>query len=201
MPGVTEGAIRELIVSDGGSTDATLEIAEGSGAELVSGGPGRGGQLARGAAAAKGDWLLFLHADTHLAGPWLDGLEAAMETPGKAGYFPLRFRAAGTAPRVVAGWANLRSRVFVLPYGDQGLFISRRLYDEIGGFPDIPLMEDVALARALKGRVSAMAGEARTSAERYEAHGWARRGGRNLLILARYLAGADPEELARAYRR
>ncbi len=201
LPGLTAGLIHELIFSDGGSADSTLDIAEEVGAAVVSGPPGRGGQLARGVAASSGSWVLVLHADTHLTGDWVQALAGHMAgSPDLAGYFPLRFRTAGIGAAWTAGWANWRSRVLGLPYGDQGLFLSRRLYDGTGGYPDIPLMEDVALARRLKGRLRALDGLAETSAARYEAEGWTIRGAKNLGLLARYLAGADPERLARRYR-
>lgn len=202
MEGVEAGLVREMVVSDGGSDDATLVIAEALGAHLVSGAPGRGGQLARGAEAARGEWLLFLHADTHLAEGWSRAVQDHMQNhPDRAGYFRLAFRTAGPAPCLVAGWANLRSKLFALPYGDQGLLISRALYDEIGGYPAIALMEDVAMARALRGRLKTLHSTARTSATRYEREGWLRRGARNLGTLTRYLLGASPERLARRYHR
>jgi hypothetical protein len=199
--GLEAGLIRELIISDGGSRDATRAIAEAAGAVWVEGPPGRGGQLARGAATAGGEWLLFLHADTQLAPGWTQAAVAHMRHhAGKAGWFRLRFRARGPAPRIVAGWANLRSRLFGLPYGDQGLLISRALYGSVGGFPAIPLMEDVALARTLgRGRLRALDAEALTSAARYEAEGWLRRGARNLSTLLSFLLGTDAESLARRY--
>ena len=201
MAGVEAGLIAELVISDGGSTDATLVIAEAAGAQIVTGPAGRGGQLARGAAAARGEWLLLLHADSWLGPDWVEAAGAHLAQAGhRAGYFRLAFRAPGFAARVVAGWANLRSRLFGLPYGDQGLLISRSLLEEVGGIPDLPLMEDVALARALRGRLSALQGEARTSADRYLREGWLRRGARNLWLLVRFALGADPERLARAYR-
>ncbi|WHZ37664.1 TIGR04283 family arsenosugar biosynthesis glycosyltransferase [Sagittula sp. MA-2] len=197
--GLTEGLIRELIVSDGGSTDATLDIADAAGATIVTGPASRGGQLRRGAVRARADWLMVLHADTVLGQGWTRPVAEAIRH-GQAGYFTLRFDATGLAPRVVAGWANLRARSFGLPYGDQGLLMPKALYDEVGGYPDIPLMEDVALARALKGRLKPLDVIATTSAERYRRQGWIVRGGRNLSTLTRYLAGADPEALARRYR-
>lgn len=101
---------------------------------------------------------------------------------------------------LVAGWANLRSRMLGLPYGDQGLLVPRHTYQAAGGFPDQPLMEDVALVRALP-KVTVLNTRAFTSAERYERAGWIRRGARNLWTLLRYFLGADPQALAQTYRR
>ncbi|KMW58421.1 Glycosyl transferase, group 2 family protein [Candidatus Rhodobacter oscarellae] len=200
--GLEAGLIRELVISDGGSADATRKVAEQAGAVWVTGAAGRGGQLRRGVEASGGDWVLVVHADTWLAPGWAEqALRHINSAPDKAGYFRLEFRAQGLAPALVAGWANLRARRFGLPYGDQGLLIARALYDEVGGYADIPLMEDVALARALRGRLLALPGRALTDAERYQREGWLRRGARNLWTLARYLLGADPARLARGYNR
>jgi len=200
MEGLSAGVIREVIISDGGSSDATKRIAEDAGAVWVEGAPSRGGQLRRGAEAAGGDWLLFLHADTELSAGWCNAVEAHLSS-GQAGYGRLRFSEGGFAGAFVAGWANLRSRLFGLPYGDQTLLVPTSLYNQIGGFQDIPLMEDVAMARALKGRLAPLGYTALTSAARYERDGWLRRGRRNLWILTRYLFGASPEQLAADYRR
>ena len=196
--GLEAGVIRELVISDGGSQDATRAIADEAGALLVEGDASRGGQLRRGARAASGEWLLFLHADTVLPPDWPAIVKAQMAT-GRPGYFRLRFDAKGIAPVLVAAWANLRARLFHLPYGDQGLLISRQDYDTVGGYRDIPLMEDVAMARALGRRLCVMPGTVITSAARYQRDGWLRRGARNLGLLLRYLAGADPARLARRY--
>jgi len=199
MEGVESGVLREVVVSDGGSSDGTCALAEEAGAVLVSGAAGRGGQLARGADAAGGTWLLFLHADTVLAAGWAECVMAHMARDQRAAYFKLRFAAQGFWPWFVAGWANLRSRLFGLPYGDQGLLISRELYDAVGGFADMALMEDVAMARRLKGQLRGLPMQAVTSAARYQQAGWARQSARNLWRLLRYLAGVDPERLRRGY--
>jgi len=102
--------------------------------------------------------------------------------------------------RVVAAWANLRSRVFGLPYGDQALLIRRSDYAAAGGYPDQELMEDIAFVRRLNGLVELPAC-AHTSAARYQQQGWLRRGGRNLLLQGRYILGADPGDLARSYKK
>lgn len=201
-PAILDPILTEVIFADGGSHDDTEEIAEATGARFIRASRGRGAQLRAGTAVARGEWLLFLHADTRLSDDWVDAARAHMsERPDVAGWFRLRFAADGAAPRLIAGWANLRSRLG-LPYGDQGLLIHRALYAEVGGFPEAPLMEDVAIARALgPRRLSALGAVATTSAERYERNGWLRQGARNLTTLARYTLGASPEALARSYNR
>lgn len=198
MEGVEAGLIRELVVTDGGSKDATLTIADEVGAEIVTGPPSRGGQLRRGAAAAQGDWILVVHADTILPAGWAALVAAQLET-GRPACFRLSFDKGGLAAGFVAGWANLRTRLFRLPYGDQGLLISMRDYRAVGGYRDIPLMEDVAIARALGRRLVMLPMAVRTSAARYQRDGWLRRGARNLSLLLRYFAGVAPERLARRY--
>lgn len=201
MEGLAAGLIRELVISDGGSADATRAIAQAAGAEWISGAPSRGGQLRRGCAAAQGEWLLVLHADTHLEPGWAAAVSRHLqEGQGAAACFRLRFRARGLMPAWVAGWANLRSRLFGLPYGDQGLLIRRADYEAAGGYPDQPLMEDVALTQRLSG-LTMLPSAALTSAARYQRAGWLRRGGRNLWTLARYFLGAAPEKLANSYRK
>ena len=197
VEGLDAGLVTELIVSDGGSEDGTAVLADAWGATVIDGPASRGGQLRRGCAAARGPWLLVLHADTVLQPGWTDAVRTHL-TGSQAGYFQLRFDRGG---RLVAGWANLRSRWFGLPYGDQGLLLSRMLYERTGGYRDIPLMEDVAMARALRGYLQPLESVAQTSAARYRAQGWIRRGARNLTLLAQFLLGADPARLAQRYRR
>lgn len=199
MEGLDAGLIRELIVSDGGSTDATGAIAQAWGAEVLESASSRGGQLRRGCEAAKADWLLVLHADTVLSAGWAKVITGHL-TGNSAGWFQLAFDQGGVPGRFVAGWANLRSRMG-LPYGDQGLILPRTLYDAVGGYPDQPLMEDVALARALKGQLTRLPIIAVTSAAKYQSQGWLRRGGRNLWTLFQYFCGRSPTTLALAYRR
>jgi rSAM/selenodomain-associated transferase 2 len=200
IEGVEAGLIRELIASDGGSIDEAERIADDIGAVWVSGAASRGGQLLRGCMAAQGDWLLILHADTQLKAGWSDVAAAHLDR-ADAGYFKLQFATGGMPAMIVAGWANIRSRLFGLPYGDQGLLISRDLYDAVGGYRDIPLMEDVAMARALKGRLVGLDARAVTSADKYVRGGWLTRGSRNLWTLISYFAGVPVEKLAAAYRK
>jgi len=199
MEGLVPGLIRELVITDGGSQDATQRIAESAGAQLIHGPASRGGQLQRGCTAARGDWLLVLHADTQLEPGWSAVVSRHLQQgQDRAAYFRLGFRARGVMPFVVAGWANLRSGLFGLPYGDQALLIRRSDYEAAGGYPDQPLMEDVALVRRLRG-LTQLPICALTSATRYQQQGWLRRGAKNLWLLVRYFSGAKPETLARSY--
>ncbi|MEM7521272.1 MAG: TIGR04283 family arsenosugar biosynthesis glycosyltransferase [Pseudomonadota bacterium] len=200
MEGLEAGVIRELIVVDGGSGDTTPALAQAWGADVIEAAPSRGGQLRKGCAAARGDWLLVLHADTVLAPGWARHVRNHIARSHEAAWFKLRFDSEGVAARFVAAWANLRSR-FGLPYGDQGLLIPMALYHQVGGYRDIPLMEDVALARALRGKMRGLPGIAVTSAAKYVSQGWFRRGSRNLWTLLRYFLGADTGQLGVQYRR
>lgn len=201
MPGLETGLIREVIIADGGSLDATKALAEVSGANFVSADTGRGIQLAGGAGAARGSWLLFLHADTALAHDWAEAVQRHIDTaPGKAAAFTLAYRSDAKQARWLEKRANARARRMGLPYGDQGLLISRALYDEIGGYDDVPLMEDVMLVRRIgKHRLAFLKAQARTSAAKYERDGWRRRSWHNAWLLTRFLLGASPEKLAKHY--
>ena len=195
--------IGEIIISDGGSGDATVMIARRFAAEIVPGPAGRGGQLGRGAAAATGTWLLFLHADTKLGPGWEKSVRAHLaRSADRAACFRLRFQDAGLWPAIFARWANFRTRMFGLPYGDQGLLIRRDLLDEIGGYPDLPLMEDVAIARALgRRRIRLLGTVAITCGDRFARHGWLRQGLRNMVTLYLYFRGVPPERLVVRYHR
>ena len=204
VPAAVDGLVREVIVSDGGSSDATLNIAEAAGARIVKGAKGRGGQLRRGADTARGDWLLFLHADTRLDPSWTEEAGALMAAPDRAGVFTLRFDSDHPLAKLVAGGAMARTRLFKAPYGDQGLLISRALYDRVGGFSDQPLFEDVDIIDRLvriEGRrvLKVMNAAAVTSAERYQTQGYGACVARNFLCLAMYRLGFSPERIAKVY--
>lgn len=201
MEAVAEGLIREVIFTDGGSQDKTLEIAEACGALLVSGPASRGGQLKRGCAVANGEWLLVLHADTCLKPGWAQVVSAHIKDKNSpVACFRLTFDSPVFAASLVAGWANWRSRWFGLPYGDQGLLIRSDHYQNCGGFNDQPLMEDVDLVRRV-GRITILTAVASTSAEKYLREGWITRGFRNLTVLLRYFLGVSPEKLSRIYQK
>ncbi len=187
--------IREIIVVDGGSTDTTLQCT--GAAMVINTQAGRGGQLRAGIAAASGDFLLLLHADTCLSADWPNAVAAAH--PEMAWYFRLRLDSPRWLARMIEKMVALRCHVLRLPYGDQGLLISRALLDQIGGMPDLPLMEDVVLARRLRGRLRPLPATATTSALKYERDGWLRRPLRNLLCLTLYFAGVPPGKIRKIY--
>lgn len=202
MPGLEAGLIREVLVVDGGSADRTQEIADRTGANfIVSDRPGRAHQLRLGAEQARGEWLLFLHADTALSRDWAERALAHLQRgPAQAAAFSLVFRSDHPMAKTVARRANQRARALGLPYGDQGLLISRRLYDEVGGYEDTVFMEDVLLVRAIgKKRLTILQAEAHTSAAKYERDGWRKRSWQNAWLITRFLLGASPTKLAKAY--
>lgn len=203
VPGLRAGMVTELIVSDGGSADDTVDIALGSGATIVTGEASRGGQLRRGAEAARGEWLLFLHADTRLEVGWEEECASLIDSNfASAAAFSFAFTTSGIAQSLVAFGANFRARVFGLPYGDQGLFVSRKTYADTGGYADQKLMEDVDLVdrvKAKSGAVRILKSRAYTSPARYEKQGYGRRVLRNLTCLLRYRTGTPADVIAAAY--
>ncbi len=194
----------EAIVVDGGSRDATAAAAAAAGARVIAAAPPRAVQMNAGAAAARGRLLLFLHADTRLPPGYAAEIRRTLARPTTAaGAFRLGIDGAGRGLRLIAGAANLRARWLRLPYGDQGLFTTQELFWRAGGFPPLPIMEDVLLVRRLRrhGRVRLAPGRVRTSARRWLAIGLLRTWLVNQWILAAFALGASPERLAAWYRR
>jgi len=187
----------DVVVADGGSTDDTVAIAGRHGARVVRARKGRGAQLAAGARAARGDWLLFLHADTLPGSGWRAAVDHHMRRePDKAACFGFRLDDPGWQARLIE--RGVAARRF--PYGDQGLLVSRALYDRVGGYRPLALLEDVDLVRRIgRRRLRLLDAVATTSAERWRREGWLRRSGRNLGVMLLYRLGASPERLARLY--
>mgnify|MGYP003143718516 CR=1 FL=1 len=209
VPATVRGIVREVIVSDGGSTDKTADLADMAGATFVAGEKGRGTQLRRGAEEAKCDWLLFLHGDTVLSAGWEEEVAKFLEQVD-AGRFKGRKIAAafrfqlddfGAAARFLETMVALRCAIFHLPYGDQGLLIHRSFYKELQGYPDVPLMEDVSLVRRIGWRRMVMLRSAAvTSPARYHRDGYLKRSLKNLGILSLFFLFVPPRVLARLYR-
>lgn len=206
IPAVVEGVVREVIIVDGGSSDRTAAIAESSGADILTTRPGRGIQMAAGARRARFPWLLFLHADTVLAPGWereaaafIERVDAGSRDPAAAA-FSFALDDIGIAPRLLEGLVRLRSSVLRLPFGDQGLLIPRRLYDEIGGYKPVELMEDVDIVlRLRRSRMIMLRSQAVTSALRYRRDGYFKRALRNQLCLAMFFLKFPVSRIARVY--
>lgn len=193
--------VDEIIVVDGGSTDDSTSIASKLGARLVATSAGRGVQLQAGGEAARGEWLLFLHADTLLGKGWREVVaDHVRSNPHAAACFRLKLDDGAWQARVIERAVAMRVELLGLPYGDQGFLISRELYEQVGGFRSLALMEDVDLVRRVgRRRIRTLGVDALTSAERWRRDGWFRRSARNLSCLIFYLLGGSPERVARYY--
>ena len=194
----------EILIVDGGSVDGTADAARALGARVVTSTPGRGGQLAAGADESLGDWLLFLHADTRPGPGWRTVVNRFTAEPAnrfRAGYFAFALDDGAPEARRLEKVVAWRCRTFALPYGDQGLLIGREFYDTLGGFKDLPLMEDVEFVRRIsRHRLELLPAIAVTSAERYRRDGYFLRSARNLVCLSLYFLGVPPASLVGLYR-
>ena len=197
----------EIVVVDGSETDdAAMEALRTRYPHVtwLRSAPGRGLQMNEGARRARGRWLVFLHADTRLGDGCLDALRRIDGQPAIVGG---SFRFVLDSPVPQARWIErgvwLRVRIFDLPYGDQALFARRIVFQEMGGYRELPLMEDVEFVRRLRrrGRLAHVDVPAITSARRWELDGWLRRTVDNVLLTLLYFAGYPPERLARRYHR
>ena len=194
----------EILVVDGGSSDDTVQRALPLCDRILDAPRSRARQMNAGAQAARGDVLWFLHADTRASARVSDALLAVLGRPQTAwGRFDVRLSGAHPLLRLVESLMNLRSRWTGIATGDQGIFVCRRLFERVGGFPDIPLMEDIALSRRLKQEAAPVCLRERlvTSSRRWEQRGVAR----TVLLMWRlrfaYWLGVSPERLAAQYQR
>ena len=197
---VRGGSVWEVIVASGRSTDRTREIARAFGATVVESAPGRGPQLAAGVAAATGDTLLFLHADTSLPLGFDDYIISVLDLPGvSAGAFRLVIDGEGRALRLIERLVNWRSRVRQMPYGDQAIFVPVDVLRAAGGVPDMPVMEDYVLIRRLRrmGRIGIAPAAVVTSARRWLGRGVWRTTMCNQLCVAAYRLGVSPARIVR----
>lgn len=197
------GGDLEVIVADGGSSDATLQIARRLGARTIRTAGGRARQMNAAAAAARGEILLFLHADTRLPVDFASMVRRILTEDGTvAGAFRLRIDASGWGFRVIESVANVRSRLLQTPYGDQALFMSREVFQAAGMFPEMPIMEDFVFVSRLrrKGRIALASGDALTSARRWRRLGLLRTTLVNWGMVCGYKLGIAPEHLEAWYR-
>jgi len=194
----------QVLVVDGGSTDATVHIARDAGAWVLEAPKGRALQMNAGAEAASGRALLFLHADTCLPQGYQIHVKRILSRPGvSAGAFRLGIRAPGVSMRIVEHIANLRSRFLQMPYGDQAIFLEKRIFQKVGGFPEIPIMEDFALMKRLAklGRIAPVPAAVSTSARRWLRMGVWRATWINQLVVAAYVLGFSPRRIQKFYQR
>jgi len=192
----------EIIVVDGHPERTTLPALRRPVVKLTSP-KGRAKQMNTGAAAANGDILLFLHADTMLPDHGIDAVFEVLESPDVVGgAFDLSIDAPGWGFRLIEWTASRRSRITKIPYGDQAIFLRRSVFEDLGGYSEIPLMEDVALMRTLKQKglpIVFIDRPVSTSARRWKQRGVIRGTLRNWVLISLYLLGVSPERLARHY--
>jgi uncharacterized protein len=204
LQSVRAGRPHEIILADGGSTDATRALAEAAGATVIQSKPGRARQMNAGAARATGNVILFLHADTLLPDGWSATAQEILARTGVvAGAFGFRIAGQFAGQRLVEWATNLRSRWLQKPYGDQAQFMRRAVFEELGGFADLPIMEDYELNQRLRkrGRIATTSLTAITSGRRWKKLGVARTTLINKIVIAGYHLGVCPKKLARLYRR
>lgn len=192
----------EVVVSDGGSTDGTVAVARELGACVVTGPPGRGGQLTRGAEATDAPLLLFLHADTRLPPDGIGRIREAVAGGAVGGGFLVRFDMGGARLRLGERLINLRTRLIRCPLGDQAHFVTREAFRALGGYRDWPILEDLDFALRLRryGRTTLIASPVTTAARRFVQQGVVRTVATNWLIWLLFFCGVSPHRLARLYR-
>ncbi len=201
LSGIAPDSRLDIVLVDGDADeDLARLVASRSDVRLVRTAPGRGLQMNAGASTARGEWLIFVHADSRLPPGWLDVFEA--RTIGvSGGWFRFALDDPAWQARVLERGTAWRVRIFRLPYGDQGIFVRRDVFAALGGYRDLPLMEDVEFVRRLvrAGPVTEVPLPLVTSARRWRRDGWFRRSTRNLILVGLYFAGVPARRLARWY--
>ncbi len=203
LVGVLDAQNVEVIVVDGGSHDDTIAIAQSLGVKVISAPAGRASQMNAGAAVATGNILLFLHADTRLpAGFDTLILQALQDSRTVGGAFELRIDAKLRGLRLIEKMVNMRSRWLSMPYGDQAIFLKATVFHEIGGFPNLPIMEDFELMRRLKhcGKITILPAAVLTSGRRWQKLGVVKTTLINQMVIVGYFLGVSPTRLVRWYR-
>lgn len=193
----------ETIVVDGGSQDETVNIAKSFGVDVICTTPGRASQMNAGAAIATGDILLFLHGDTILPANFDNLIRETLEDSKViAGAFEIKIDSQRLGVRLIERMVNLRSHFLSLPYGDQGIFITRAVFQDMGGFPNLPIMEDFELIRCLRkqGKIAIIPAPVMTSGRRWEKLGVVKTTVINQMIVIGYFLGIPPEQLVGWYR-
>ena len=194
----------EVILADGGSQDETVDLATRAGCRVITSKPGRARQQNLGADAATGDVLLFQHADNWLDKTALDQVRSALQNPRViAGAFRQQIPLPGRLYRYLEKGNAWRARCWGLPYGDQGIFLRRKLFEQVGGFPEVPLMEDVLLMQRIRRRQRPvlLAGPIHVDPRRWQRHGLVRQTLRNWTLLTALQFGVPADELANFYPR
>lgn len=203
VSGALAAGATEVIVVDGGSRDRTVAVCRALGVRVLASKPGRAKQMNAGARAAQGDILLFLHADTLLPHNFTTEVRRTCSNKNiAAGAFQLRIDQPGWGLRCIEAAANLRATLLRMPYGDQAIFLTGRMFEAVGGYEEVPLLEDVLLVNQLRkaGRIKISKAAVTTSARRWRRLGIFKTTLVNQLIMAAYLLGVSPQRLQHWYR-
>ena len=200
-----KGIFFEIIVIDGQSSDDSYKIAKRYTRQVYTAEPGRGYQLSMGALKSKGEWLLFLHSDSLLNEECLLRINEFISSPTnkyKAAVFKLKINNSNIFARIIENLANIRTKIFSLPYGDQGLLISKEYYQKIGGYKKVKIMEDLDIIKKIGGKnLIILDAYIKTSSENYVRDGWIYRPLKNIICLTLFLFKIDTNTIYKFYYR
>ena len=195
-------AADELVFVDGGSTDKTKQLILDAGFQCLASAQGRAKQMNKGAASTNSDIILFLHIDTAISSSNISNIKKTYNQGYVSGRFNIRLSESNISYRIISFFINLRSSLSKISTGDQAMFVARDVFEDIGGFPELPLMEDIALSKKLKsiGRVACLKDTLITSSRRWQKHGIAKTVVLMWKLRFLYWLGVSPERLAKMYR-